>query len=224
MATNVRKYRIELKGTQPLLMHPDDIAWSDAMDAWKVDKDNMKTSKAGDDRSPAWRWIGNLYQDGQHIILPTENILKSVMGAGAMVRVPGGRAGKTFKSQTQSGIMATSVGWPLLINGKPIRYEPFKKLIGNKDFEVHQQAAHDAGFELFLKRAKIGANKHVRVRPRFDIWSATGDMIVTDEQITAPILADIFESAGIYKGVGDWRPGGRTPGNYGMYTAIVKEI
>jgi hypothetical protein len=31
-----------------------------------------------------------------------------------------------------------------------------------------QEVARSFGFELFVKRAKIGTNKHVRVRPRFD--------------------------------------------------------
>jgi hypothetical protein len=222
--TTARKYRIQIQGIQPLLMHADDISWADQMDAWKVDKDNKAGSKAGDDRSPAWRWIGNLYQDGKQITVPTDNIMKSLMGGGAMVLVPGGKMGKTFKSQTQSGIMPTSIGWPLLIDGKPIDYAPLKKLIGNKDFEAHKKASQAAGFDLYLKRAKIGSSKHVRVRPRFETWSAVGELMVTDDQITTAVLSDIFETAGIYKGIGDWRPGGKTPGSFGMFTAVVKEI
>lgn len=225
MATSARNYRIEITSKQPMLMHADDIEWSDQMEGWKLDKDNLKGSKAGDDRSPAWRWIGNLYQDGKQIIVPTDNIMKSLMGAGAMVLVPGGKNGKTFKSQTQSGIMPTSIGWPLLVNGKPIDYAPFKKLIGNKDFDVHKKAAQAAGFDLFVKRAKIGSSKHVRVRPRFETWSTVGEIVVVDEQITTKVLEDFFEAAGTYKGIGDWRPSApKSPGSFGMFTATVKEI
>ena len=39
-----------------------------------------------------------------------------------------------------------------------------------------------------------------------------------DEQITEDVLRNIIEYAGQYKGIGDWRPGGK-PGPYGIYSA-----
>jgi hypothetical protein len=51
----MRNYEVTMTGTQPLLLHADDIEWADRMSAWKDDPANKKTSKAGDDRSPAWR-------------------------------------------------------------------------------------------------------------------------------------------------------------------------
>ena len=75
----MRTYVVTITGTQPLLMHHDDIDWADTMEQWKLDKDNKKNSKAGDDRSPAFRWIGNLYRDENGaIILPTDNITRNV--------------------------------------------------------------------------------------------------------------------------------------------------
>lgn len=224
MAEMIRRYQVNIAGTQPLLMHSDDIEWSDQMERWKNDKDNKKEGRAGDDRSPAWRWLGNLYQDGKTVIVPIENIMRCMMEGGAMVLVPGGKSGKTFKAQTQSGIMPTSAGWPVLSEGKPFAFEPLKKLVGNKDFEAHKAAAKASGFELFIKRAKIGASKHVRVRPRFNQWSISGELVVTDEQITTDVLSDILECAGTYKGLGDWRPGSKTPGPFGMFEASVKAI
>lgn len=213
-------YNIELTGKQPLLMHADDIEWADKMDAWKTDKEAKKNSKAGDDRSPAFRWIGYLYRDEhQQIVIPTDNIMRALMEAGAMV--PTGKGQKTFKSQTQSGIMPRVVGWPLLVKGKPISTGPIDELLSEKDFEKHKQRAIDLGFSLFLKRAKIGQSKHVRVRPRFDQWTARGQLVVTDEQITDRVLTEILETAGNYKGLCDWRPGGKTPGSYGMFDSQV---
>lgn len=220
----LRRYQIKLNGKQPLLMHSDDIEWSDAMDLWRVDKDHKAISKAGDDRSPAWRWLGALYHDGERIIIPAANVMRCLMEAGAMVVVPGGKSGKTFKSQTQSGIMPTEIGWPLLVDKKSVPYAPLGKLVGQKDFAKHKECALASGFELFLKRAKIGQSKHVRVRPKFDKWAAIGELVVTDEQITTSVLADIFDCGGRYKGLGDWRPGGKTPGSFGTYEAEVKEI
>lgn len=46
--------------------------------------------------------------------------------------------------------------------------------------------------------------------------------MVSDEQITTAALQDIVTYAGQYKGLGDWRPGGKTPGPFGMFTATLK--
>jgi hypothetical protein len=217
-------YLVTITGTQPLLMHADDIEWADQMTAWKDDKDNKKGSKAGDDRSPSWRWLGNLYHDGEQIVFPMENIMRSLMEGGAMVPVPGGRAGKTFKAQTQSGIQPLAPSWPLLVNGKTIKVGKLLKLVGNANFEKHKEAALEHGFQLFIKRAKIGASKHVRVRPEFMTWEITGELAISDEQITQAILEDILEMSGRYKGLGDWRPSSKTPGFRGMFVSTVKLI
>lgn len=220
----MRTYQVTITGTSPLLMHNDDIEWADQMDAWKNNKDNKKISKAGDDRSPAFRWIGNLYHNGEQLTLPTGNVMRALMEGGAAVPVPGGQRGKTFKAQSQSGIVPRGAGWPLFLNGKPVPYEPLGALTGEPDFAKHKERAKELGFILFLKRAKIGQSKHVRVRPRFDSWQARGELLVQDEQITTEVLADILEVAGKYKGLGDWRPSSKTPGTFGMFTAEVRQI
>ena len=98
-----RRFTVTLTGKTPLLMHYDNIAWADTMEAWKSDPGNKKDSKAGDDRSPAWRWLGSLYHDGKAIAIPSDNLMRAMMEGAAMVPVPGGKSGKTFKAQSQSG-------------------------------------------------------------------------------------------------------------------------
>lgn len=132
-----------------------------------------------------------------------------------------GRGPKTFKAQTQSGMFVEGSHWPLLVDGRQISVAPILALRAEKDFDAHREAVSRHGFSLFLKRAKIGASKHVRVRPLFDQWSSVGIIHVHDEAITKDILQQIVSQAGLYKGLGDWRPGGKTPGPYGMFTATV---
>lgn len=221
----MKTYQVTITGVQPLLLHADDIEWADQMEIWKHDKDNKKTSKAGDDRTPAHRWIGCLYRnEAGEIVIPSENIMRALMEGGAMVTVPGGRMGKSFKAQSQSGILPRAIGWPLLVGGKQIDGTKIEALLHEKDFAAHKAAAEAMGFSLFVKRARIGTSKHVRVRPRFDSWSARGELSVSDEQITEDILNDILEMAGIYKGLGDWRPSSKTPGTFGMFTAQVERV
>lgn len=218
----MRTYRVTLTGNTPLLMHWDNIEWSDQLDAWKADPGNKKNSKAGDDRSPAWRWIGSMYHDGEVVGMPGDNLMRCLMEGGAMVPVPGGKSGKTFKAQSQSGMMVNEPYWPLEVDGTRISMSSITPLLKVDDFAEHKRTAHDLGFRLHVKRAKIGASKHIRVRPAFDTWSISGTLSVWDDQITERVLADILRYAGQYKGLGDWRPGGKTPGSFGMFSASVE--
>jgi hypothetical protein len=218
------KFRVTLTGTQPLLLHHDDIAWADVMEEWKL-ADGKKSSKAGDDRSPAWRWIGSLYQnEAGYLILPRGNLMRALLEGAAGVLVPGAKYSKTFKAQSQSGILPCDDGWPLLVNGEPVPFAPIAALMNEPDFKKHQEAVQPLGFSLFLKRARIGQSKHVRVRPRFDQWGTSGELEVIDNQITEAVLAQILDVAGRFKGLGDWRPSSPTPGTFGMFSATVEQI
>jgi len=218
----IRKYAVTLKGQTDLLMHPDNIEWADRMEEWKNDPANKKSGKAGDDRTPAWRWIGSLYHDGKVVALPADNLQAAFMGGGAMV--PVGKGSKTFKSQSQSGMYQVEQFWPLRVGGKTIAMSDVEPLMAEAAFSAHAAAAKKLGFALFTKRAAVGQSKHVRVRPRFSNWSASGTICVIDDQITETVLRQILEYAGTYKGLGDWRPGGRTPGRYGMFAAEVRPV
>jgi len=220
----MRNYQVVIEGKTPLLMHHDNIAWADFMEDWNADPENKKLSKPGEDRTPAWRWMGCCYHDGKVLAIPQANIMRSLMEGSAQVPVPGGRSGKTFKAQSQSGMMCVEANWPLLIGGKTVAWADIERLKDETSFAEHQAAVNKLGFELFVKRAKIGARKHVRVRPKFnESWQLRGTIAVWDDQITEAVLAQILSFAGQYKGLGDWRPGAKTPGPYGTFTAQVKK-
>ena len=220
----IRKYEITLTGKTPLLMHQDSIQWSDSMEAWKLDPKNKKFSKAGDDRTPAYRWVGYLYHDMKVVALPQDMIMRCLMEGGALVLVPGGRSGKTFKAQTQSGMMCETAFWSFFTGGKQIQMTDIHPLMDERDFKVHEEAAEALGFSLWAKRARIGQKKHIRIRPRFEDWSVMGTLLVLDKQITPEVLLDIGESSGALKGLGDWRPSARTPGPFGTFDFAMKEI
>jgi hypothetical protein len=221
----MKTYEVSITGKMPLLMHADNINWADEMEQWKNDPANKRGSKAGDDRSPAFRWIGSLYHDGTSVALPSDNLMRAFMEGGAMVPVPGGRSGKTFKAQTQSGMLVDGAYWPLLVGDarRAISARDVLALRTEKSFDAHRERVEKLGFSLYVKRAKIGTSKHVRVRPIFEKWASVGIVRVWDEQITLDVLQQVVTYAGLYKGLGDWRPGGKTPGPYGMFTAKVVE-
>ena len=218
----VTTVRVSITGTMPILFHADSIDWADKMDAWKRDSKNKAVSKAGDDRTPAWRWIGCLNYDHPKtgvVTIPSEYIMRCIMGGAAQVSTGKGKG--TFKSLSQSGLLCADFHWPLLVSGKPISMADINELLKEDDFAAHKEAAEVLGFTLFVKRAKIGQSKHIRVRPRFDNWAATGELIITDPLITKSVLLDILSIAGRLKGLGDWRPGAPTPGPFGTFTAEI---
>lgn len=218
-----RTYEVVLTGETPLLMHNDNLAWAEVMKKWGLDPANKKTSVAGDDRSPAWRWIGNLYTDKGKVVIPADNMMTVLREGGK--KCPTGKGQQTFKSQTQSGIVVDQSSWPVIVGGAEVPYAPIKALIENPEFEEHEKVAESLGFALFVKRAKIGAAKHVRVRPRFDVWACGGTLTVFDDQITTDVLRNILTIAGAYCGLGDWRPSSpKAPGPYGKFTVELKEV
>ena len=206
-------------------MHADNIDWADKMEEWKNNPSNKAKSKAGDDRTPPWRWVGCLnFDDFENGVatIPSEYIMRSIMGGGAEVRT--GKGQKTFKAQSQSGLLCSEFHWPLKVKGKPISMKAVGECLKMETFKDNCAHADKLGFSLFTKRAKIGTSKHIRVRPRFDDWSVSGEIIITDEQISIQILQTILDIAGRLKGLGDWRPGAPTPGPFGMFTAVVTEV
>lgn len=220
----MRTYQVTITGKTPLLMHHDDIDWADRMEAWQSDPSNAKNSKKGEDRTPAWRWLGYLYHDSQFVSIPSDNLMRCFMEAGAMIPVPGAKGSKTFKSQSQSGMAVTEPYWTLNSNGKPIAMGDINELMKEESFLAHRQRVSSLGFSLFVKRARVTSSKHVRVRPRFDNWSAVGTLSVWDPQVDDRVVNDIVAYAGQYKGLGDWRPGSKTPGSFGIFTGEVKRL
>jgi hypothetical protein len=219
----MRTVRVQLTERMPLIMHADNIDWADRMEEWKNDPANKGKSKAGDDRTPPYRWIGCLnYNDPKtgYVTIPSEYIMRCIMAGAA--DVPTGKGKKTFKSQSQSGILSTELHWCFRINGKPISMAEISKLFALRTFKEHAEAVQDLGFTLFVKRVKIGDNKHIRVRPQFSNWSASGELMISDELITDRVLANILEICGRLKGLGDWRPSApKAPGPFGTFEAKI---
>lgn len=218
-----RTYQVIFHGETPLLLHHDNLAWAEVMKKWELDPANKPMAIKGEDRSPAWRWLGSLYVDGGRLVIPADNLMTVLREGGK--KCPTGKGMQTFKAQTQSGIVVDQAAWPILVNGSEIPFEPFRALIENPNFAEHEKTAEAFGFALFVKRAKIGASKHVRVRPRFDKWQCGGTLTVFDDQITTEVLRNILTITGAYCGLGDWRPSSpKSPGPFGKFTVELKEV
>lgn len=216
-----KTYKVTLTGATPFIMHADNIAWRDHMKEWEMQPGNKKGSVAGDDRSPAWRWLGYCYHDGNRLCVPADNLMTMLREGGK--KVPTGKRGASFKAATQSSLLVNEVGWPMVVSGgRTVAWQDVLALEAVPEFAKHEEAAAAMGFCLFVKSVKVGQAKHVRVRPTFDTWSCSGTISLLNDTINADVLRTILEQAGAFVGMGDWRPGGATPGAFGRFTATVE--
>lgn len=224
----MRQYRLTLEGASPLLMHQDNLAFEAKVKAWQTDPATKALSVPGDDRSPAWRYIGSIYHDGHHIGVPSDNIMTLLREGGAKVSTGKSTGDKTFKKATQSGIVLDQQQMDLFIGESKVPVEPFRALIGNNDFVAHVAQAEALGLELLVKRAKVGTAKHVRVRPMFRQWRLEGSLTVLDEEtsgLTEAVLRSILMQAGALVGLGDWRPSSpRSSGTFGRFTPTLTPL
>lgn len=216
------EYGFKLTGTMPLIIHADDVMASDEVSEWRKDPANKNISVAGDDRSPAWTWMTYLYSDDGQLAIPQANLMVALRAAGAKIQLPKGKG--SFKSLTQSGLLIGSDFLTFTVGGKSIPLEPIQAL-KSRSFNDQFQAVKKLGFELSVKRAKVGTKKHVRVRPMFRTWEVSGSIAVAEAAITPDTLAQLFDFAGRFAGLGDWRPSAKeSPGPYGMFTAKVEPL
>jgi hypothetical protein len=221
----MKQYRITMEGLTPLLMHADNLVFSEKIKAWQKDPANKANSVAGDDRTPPWTWIGSLYHDGKFIGVSSDNIMTMMREGGAKVLT--GKGKETFKKQTQSGIMLDQQQFQLFVDNKPLPIEPVKNLIGNGHFSEHIETVESLGFELLVKRAKIGRAKHIRVRPMFRTWELRGSLTVLDEELTGlteEVIKTVLNQAGALCGLGDWRPSSPSSGTFGKFKPEVVPV
>jgi len=115
--------------------------------------------------------------------------------------------------------------WPLTIPNGVVPWQPILDLMTEPDYLAHEARALALGFVLFAKGVKVGQSKHIRVRPRFDAWSATGTISVLDDSITEDVLRSILEMGGMYCGLGDWRPSSPSkPGPFGRFISQIRKV
>jgi len=217
---NMQKARFTLTGITPLLMHADNVEAASTLDVWRKDKKNKNMSVKGDDRSPPWTWQTYLYIDDEGFIaMPADNVMVAIRQAGTQIIL---RGQKTFKEITQSGLLIPRDNLEFTNAGRRIEVADF---VANRDadFAAHKKMAADAGFDLLVKRAKVGQAKHVRVRPIFRSWKVSGEVQILADEITIDRLRELFEIAGSV-GLCDWRPGCKTPGTYGQFEATVSKV
>lgn len=220
----MQMYGVTLTGKTPVMWHRDNIEFQAQVRRWQRDPNNHGQSVPGDDRAPAWTWIGSLYHDGKTLAMPSDSLMASCMGAGANMSTGKGR--KTFKAQTQSGMSFTEPFLKFSCQGKAIDTASIFALQAESDFDQHLLRARELGFALDVRPVRpAGANgRHIRVRPCFEKWQVEGTLSVWDAALTKEVLDQLFTIAGDTHGIGEWRPSSKRPGPFGRFGAVVTKL
>jgi len=98
----MQRYNIILTGATPLLMHQDNLGWEEYMKTWRLDPANKKLSVAGDDRTPAWKWIGYTYISNNQIVVPSDNLMTVLREGGKRCKL--GKGCKPSRARHKAGL------------------------------------------------------------------------------------------------------------------------
>lgn len=177
------KFRLTLKGTEPLLMH--NVRLADPLDdiTKMIKKVSGKRKKTEDDHHEMARLehMGSLYIDpelGPYI--PGLNFERMLVDAGKKLKL-----GTTVRS----ALMIPTNVHPLVYQGP----RTVEGLWADKNY-VHRASV------------KVTTSRVERTRPIFRQWEVSVDGEVDTEQLNPGELHQIVDIAGRLIGLGEWRP------------------
>lgn len=187
------RFRITITGTAPMLMHNGRLAdpLDPATQALKALTDKRK--KTDDDLIDIARaeFLGGLYIDpdvGPYV--PGENIERAILDAAKL---------------TKNG-MNVKRGLFIETDVNPIAYHGPRTAEGLWE---------DENFRL-IRTVRNQQNRVSRCRPMFTDWRTSAEGTLDESVLDFRTLSTIVESAGLYIGLGDWRP------RYGRFTADLE--
>lgn len=189
------KFRINVVGTETLLMHNARLA--DPLDEWakKLKRVSAKQKKTEDDYQEMAKleFLGGLYYDQElGPFIPGQNFERCIVDAGKKLKL-----GTKLKS-----------AMVIQTNLNPLSYKGPRDLDG---LLADQNFRHRAS-------AKVGVVRIMRTRPQFRSWSCYADGDLDETQMDFDQLRQVVSIAGNVIGMGDWRP------RFGRFDATLEKI
>lgn len=189
-------FTITITGTSPMLMH--NVQLSDPLNpaARELSRLTSKRKKTIEDHQEVARaeFLGALYIDpdvGPYI--PGEWVMAAL--------VSGARLNRLGTTVTRGVIITTEVN--------PLAY-------ANNSIRDPEQMWES---KLFTHRAsvKVKTSRVIRTRPQFLDWSTQAEGLLDESQLDLNQLGQVAENAGLFCGMGNWRP------RFGRFTTKVEE-
>lgn len=192
-------YSVTIEGIRPMLMHNGRLC--DPLDEHtkKLKTIAKQRNKSDDDHIRVARaeFEGGLYHDPKiGPYLPSDN-LQAMIERGSTRR----KLGKVFKAHVTVDMPeGDAPGFAIKYKGP----RSVEELWSNRAF-------------VFSKGARVGQSRVMRTRARLPTgWSVSFRVEVLADGVTRDQLRQAIEDAGLYEGLGDWRP------RYGRF--VVKEL
>lgn len=172
---------LRLVGTAPLLMHAARLA--DPLDPFAVALARLtgkrKKTPTDHQRIAQVEWRGGLWLADGRPCVPAEAIEAATV-----------QAAKSRRAGSQVRAAVTVREPPLLDYGGPADLD-----------ELYR----DERF-VFRTGVRVGTRTTIRTRARFDRWAVNVTFAFSPTLIGADDLRQFVELAGVYSGLGDWRP------------------
>jgi len=185
---NDTTYTVTIAGIRPMLMHNGRLC-NPLDEQTKLLKTVTKQRNKSDDdhvRTARVEFEGGLYHDAKlGPYLPSDN-LQAMIERGSTRR----KLGKVFKAHVSVMMPDSAPGFALTYKGP----RDVEGLWANRAF-------------VFTKGARVGQARVMRTRARFPTgWTLSFGVEVLADGVTKTQLEQAITDAGLYEGLGDWRP------------------
>lgn len=178
--------KIQCRGTAPLLMH--NVRLADPLDPATQRLHELTAAKPSNKRTiedltaiSRAEFTGSLYfSDSIGPVMPTRLLEACLKKAGGLTR-----DGK----RVERALILTSIEEPLLYDGP----RDIKGLWADEDFR-------------YRTMVRVSTQQVPRTRPMFKEWAFTTHAELDTTVLELKDLLRIGETAGLYVGIGDWRP------------------
>lgn len=173
--------KLKLTGTRPLLMHSDKMA--DPLNPMTKEHKKLtgKRKKTDDDLEAIAKseWVAGMYIDEKGPYLPGVNIEASLVSGGKL----------------------SKLGTQLKRSVEVMDERCYLEYTGPKSLEK----MWDAGM-YDSRSVKVGQARIMRYRPIFRHWSVVCEIMYDESSMDRAQIISCMEAAGMYCGVGDYRP------------------
>lgn len=191
--------KVKWIGTRPMLMHNERLA--DPLNEHAKALASLTSAKGAATKTEAHcaeksrvEWEGGLYYDDETgPYVPAWNILACI------------KEGARMKKRGKEVDRAVEI---LDIDRVPLLYD------GPRDLE----GMWSAGLYLRVGVTSGGGGRVQRTRPQFPRWSLAFDLVFDPSRFSRDGLVESMADAGMYVGIGDWRPSSpKKGGRYGKF-------
>lgn len=176
-------FKVTIASLAPLLMHNGQLVDPLNEHAKVIKKLAKVRAKSDKDEVEVSRadWLGGLYYNAEIGPYLPSDMIEATMKDGAKIRKNG--------KLVAACVVCNNERYPL-------------KYKGPRDVDALMK---DPRF-LDRRGVGIGARKIMRSRPRFNDWSCDFDLSITPGRLSAEDVKTALEDAGLYVGIGDYRP------------------